>query len=115
MPTTNSRASTLDDFLTLKGIQKADFIKIDVDGNEVEVFQGAEVLFSRCRPIMILELAPHHFDKKDRDFDILISILRSLRYAITDIETGRVYPYDPAEIRRRIPYGTVRNVIARPQ
>jgi hypothetical protein len=101
--------------LTLTGVPKVDFIKIDVDGNELDIFLGASALFSRCRPLMVMELAPHHFDEKGRNFDALIGILRSLDYAITDIETGRGYPYDTAEIRRRIPYGTVRNVIARAQ
>jgi FkbM family methyltransferase len=115
MSTTNSRASTLDDFLTLTCVSKVDFIKIDVDGNEPDIFLGARALFSRCRPPMVMELAPHHFDEKGRDFDELIGILRGLNYAITDIETGGGYPYDATEIRRRIPYGTVRNVIARAQ
>jgi FkbM family methyltransferase len=115
MPTTNSRASTLDAFLTLRDVPKVDFIKIDVDGNELDIFQGARGLFGRCRPLIVMELAPHHFDEKGCNFDELIGILASLNYAITDIETGRGYPYDTAEIRQRIPYGTVRNVIARPQ
>jgi FkbM family methyltransferase len=114
MPTTNSRASTLDDYLALMRVSNVDFIKIDVDGYELEVFRGARILFDRCKPPMIIELAPHHFDETGRNFDELIEQLRYLRYTITDIETGGVYPYDAAEIRRRIPTGTVRNVFARP-
>jgi FkbM family methyltransferase len=115
MPTTNSRASTLDDFLTVWDVPKVDFIKIDVDGNEIDIFQGARSLFSRCRPLLVMELAPHHFDEKGRNFDELIEIVRNMNYSINDIATGRGYPYDTVEIRQRIPYGTVRNVIATPR
>jgi Methyltransferase FkbM domain len=49
--------STLDESLARLGIQQVDFIKIDVEGAELEVFQGAEKLFERQpRPIILAEV-----------------------------------------------------------
>lgn len=36
-----------------------DFIKIDVEGYELPVIQGAEALIKRCRPVMVVEQKPH--------------------------------------------------------
>ena len=58
-PTTKEsvRIETLDACLTRRGIQHADFIKIDVEGAELEVFKGATELLKRLpRPIILAEV-----------------------------------------------------------
>ncbi|KKM05002.1 hypothetical protein LCGC14_1758500 [marine sediment metagenome] len=46
---------TLDDYLLKNGILKVDFIKLDVDGFELKVLQGATKTLKECKPIIILE------------------------------------------------------------
>lgn len=46
------KVATLDSF----GLDDVGFIKIDVEGLELEVLQGAESLISRCLPTILLEL-----------------------------------------------------------
>jgi len=48
---------TLDDYLARRGINRADFIKIDVEGAELEVFKGATgLLIRQPRPVILAEV-----------------------------------------------------------
>jgi FkbM family methyltransferase len=48
---------TLDDFLARRGIERVDFIKMDVEGAELSVMQGAGKLFSgTARPVVLVEV-----------------------------------------------------------
>jgi FkbM family methyltransferase len=47
----NVRKLTLDEF----SLPRVDFIKIDVEGMEMEVLEGAARTIERCRPIMLVE------------------------------------------------------------
>lgn len=46
---------TLDDFAGEEGIARADFIKIDVEGMELQVMRGAARLLRRFRPVLYFE------------------------------------------------------------
>jgi hypothetical protein len=46
---------TLDDFAAEEGIGRADFIKIDVEGMELEVMRGAVGLLRRFHPVLYFE------------------------------------------------------------
>jgi len=51
------QATTLDAYLGRSGIEKVDFIKMDVEGAELEVLKGAERLLQRTpRPVWIIEV-----------------------------------------------------------
>ena len=49
--------TTLDRYLERTRICKVDFVKIDVEGAELEVLKGARRLLSDCRPPILCELA----------------------------------------------------------
>lgn len=42
------------------GLQKVDFIKIDVEGMEPQVIAGAATTIQTCRPVVIVEKKGHH-------------------------------------------------------
>lgn len=50
-PTVEAEVRTLDSF----GLEAVDFVKIDVEGFELEVLRGAEATLLRCRPYVIVE------------------------------------------------------------
>lgn len=45
----------LDDFVSEQGLNRVDFIKVDVEGYEMEVFRGGEVTFSTFKPVVQFE------------------------------------------------------------
>jgi FkbM family methyltransferase len=49
-------AKPLDAIVEEEGLQRVDFIKIDVEGAEYKVLQGARRTLERFRPILLLEL-----------------------------------------------------------
>jgi FkbM family methyltransferase len=56
------------------GLQRCDLIKIDVEGLEAEVLEGARATLARCRPTLFLEA-----DRPDRT-PALIALVKSLGY-----------------------------------
>jgi len=51
--------STLDSFTSLQKIEKVDFLKLDVEGYELEILLGGKKLLKRQRPVVVMEL--NHF------------------------------------------------------
>jgi len=49
---------TLDDFLSRRGVEHVDFLKLDVEGAELSALRGAQNLFSRSpRPVVLVEVS----------------------------------------------------------
>lgn len=46
----NNDCTSLDDFVVQKGLEKVDFIKMDIEGYEIGAIQGAEMILSRFGP-----------------------------------------------------------------
>ena len=53
------------------------YIKIDCEGYEYRILQGAEQTIRRCRPIMVIEQKPHDAYSKDYGQFAAISLLES--------------------------------------
>jgi FkbM family methyltransferase len=46
-------------------LQNVDYIKIDCEGFEYRVLQGAKETIKRCRPVVVIEQKPHEMYSKD--------------------------------------------------
>lgn len=53
-------ATTIDDFVQSRGVQKLNVIKIDIEGAEMSAFKGMRQTLSRFRPMVIAELCAEH-------------------------------------------------------
>ena len=58
-------------------MEDVDYIKIDCEGYEYRVLQGAEQTVKRCRPIMVIEQKPHDDYSKDYGQFAAIALLES--------------------------------------
>jgi FkbM family methyltransferase len=58
------KLATLDEF----ALTEVDFMKIDVEGHEVEVLKGAVKTIEKWRPIVLVELKKEHVQEADRLF-----------------------------------------------
>ena len=68
------------------------FIKIDVQGSELKVLNGAINTIFSDRPIIFIEIEELHLRKQDCSSEVLINKLLSYNYAVYRIETS--YPCD---------------------
>ena len=83
----------LDTYVGKKGLPRVDFIKMDVEGAELDILKGAEVTIARWKPVLALS-AYHKWD----DFWVLMNFVKSIR---PDYEFAlRHYP----ETREDVPF-----------
>ena len=59
-----TEAQDLDGF----GFEQLDFIKIDVEGHEIEVLEGAKKTILKCRPILLVKIKDANIEKADDFF-----------------------------------------------
>ena len=53
----------LDDWAGLENLKRLDFIKIDVEGNEMETLRGAEKTIKKFKPILMVEMEQRHHEE----------------------------------------------------
>ncbi|WP_158904618.1 FkbM family methyltransferase [Burkholderia sp. L27(2015)] len=112
METRGSVKGTLDSFVRNAGIERIDFIKLDVDGNENDVLAGAKTVLENSKPKIMLELAPYVYASAPHKFDELLEDLWRMGYQISDIATGLPLPQNSAAIRALIPEAGCLNALA---
>lgn len=110
----NAKKLSVDQFIKEEKIENLDLIKLDVDGNEIDVLRGAKETFKEMQPILLVELSPIHFDNHIYDFSDLVKELISINYNFFDIE-GKKLELDSKKLEKWIPHGTLVNVIGYPK
>lgn len=85
---------SLDSYLEETGLPPVSFLKIDVEGAEYRVLQGARQTLEQSRPALLIEV--HHFGDAETQARSLAAMLRELHYDIYDLHARR--PLDAAHI-----------------
>ncbi len=113
MKVSGAKAMTVDSVIAASGDPDIQLIKMDVDGHELEVLEGAQLLLERRRPIIVMELAPYVFHPPGK-FDQMVILLAGSGYIFRPLGSSRELPTDPAALRSLIPDGGSVNVVAFP-
>ena len=111
--TQGAMAGCLDEYVAEHGLETVDFIKIDVDGYEVPVLEGGQAMLRRCRPTLLMEVAPYVLDAAGSSIEAFCEQLRGHGYRLEHESSGASVPLDAGELRRRVPTGHSMNVLAR--
>lgn len=112
--TSGANVVTLDDYVELNGIARVDLIKLDVDGNELNVIKGGLSTLHSCKPFIIMEFAPFVFKNCMTTFDEIVDLLSGLGYVFYKLSDLKVLPSRPSELLHSIPFNCATNVLATP-
>ncbi len=81
---------TLDQYILDKKLTQIDLIKIDVEGYELQVLKGSELLIKKFRPSFFIELDDSNLKEQGDSAKALITFLTQFNYQITSAETDQV-------------------------
>jgi len=84
--TTGAAVRTLDDVVSDLDLKSVDYLKLDVDGYEVQVLRGARNTLRRFGPVIFFEHAPYGVKEKGYDPGEIAEILTGAGYRFTDLK-----------------------------
>ena len=113
MEVTGAASLTLDEAMAKAGHPEVQLIKMDVDGQELGVLEGGRSLLQRCRPAIVMELAPYVFHPPEK-FDEMVTLLAGLGYWLRPLHSDTPLPRNPGALRACIPLRGSVNVVAIP-
>jgi FkbM family methyltransferase len=79
--------TTLDDFVNEEKIQKVDLIKVDVEGFEKFVLEGAKETIKNWKPILFVELVEVNLNQQGYTCASLVEYIEGLGYEVKDAMT----------------------------
>jgi FkbM family methyltransferase len=81
--------NTLDNLMNSEGFLPPDIIKIDVEGYEFKVLDGAHDTLVKYKPILFIELDDNNLQEQNSSANELVSLLKSLGYTIRKAITDK--------------------------
>lgn len=100
---------TLDALVRRLALGRVDAVKIDVEGAELKVLNGARELLGTARPVLLIEANEEALRRQAGSTDDMIAMLRELRYEI------RVFSARTGEVERLAEGGALSaNIVAVP-
>ena len=101
--TTGAKFMSLDEFVNLNGIDRLDFIKLDVDGDEPRIISGALETLKRFHPSILMEWCPKLFLDPIVDSLSIQSALTELGYGVSIVSHRGVKPSSWIIASRKLP------------
>jgi FkbM family methyltransferase len=80
----------LDQFIKNENLNNVDFIKLDVDGYELDVLTSGENFLKNNKPIIFIEIAPYLYPEFGYNCQELVGFIQKLNYNFLDENTKEV-------------------------
>ena len=80
----------LNQFIKNEDISNVDFIKLDVDGYELEVLVSGEDFLKKNKPIIFIEIAPYLYPEFGYNCYELIKFIKKMNYEFFDEDTKKI-------------------------
>jgi FkbM family methyltransferase len=113
--TAGAQAITLDEYRDRMGIQKIDFVKLDVDGFEVDVIRSGKDTLRRCQPAICMEISPYVLQERGTSSTELVGVLQESGFQLIDLKTRAPITDPSGKLKTSIPDGAGINVLVLPQ
>ena len=98
---------TLTKFINLKKIKKVDFIKLDVDGHELDILKSGEKFLKKKNPVIFIEIAPYLYPEFGYECSELITYIKKLKYSFYSEDLKKISNID--NYIKNITYGGSEN------
>ena len=85
---------SLNEFIKLKKIKKVDFIKLDVDGHELDVLKSGEKILKTKKPVIFIEIAPYLYPEFGYKCSELITYIKKLKYSFYTEDLKKIIDID---------------------
>ena len=85
--TVTVQTATLDDFVAARRINRIDFIKMDIQGAEILLLEGAQQTLSALRPDLILEVSPQDMAGIGKTSRNLLEMIEAVGYRIHELRS----------------------------
>lgn len=108
-------STTLDSFIESSGLKRLDFIKLDVDGYETQVLNGARRTLERFKPTILLELCEYVHKECGSSFEQFLAVVGDCGYELWTLDRTNKLPCDSDLIKNFIPNGGGINALAIPK
>ena len=112
MSISGAEKNTLDNIVNDQEISKIDIIKLDVDGNELDVLISGSKSIAKFKPTFVMELGPDQYEENN-NFDKVIQLMVSMGYDFYSLNEAVKYPCDSTLLRKIIPKMGSINAIAK--
>ncbi|MDC0404844.1 FkbM family methyltransferase, partial [Candidatus Pelagibacter sp.] len=80
--------------VNLKKIKKVDFIKLDVDGHELDVLKSGEKILKKKKPVIFIEIAPYLYPEFGYKCSELIDYIKKLKYSFYSEDLKKISNID---------------------
>ena len=81
---------SLNNFIKLKKIKKVDFIKLDVDGHELDVLKSGDKFLKINKPVIFIEIAPYLYPEFGYKCSELITHIQKLKYSFYNEDLKKI-------------------------
>jgi FkbM family methyltransferase len=109
--TSGATISTLDSSLERLGVDRVDFVKLDVDGHEADVLLGGGDVLRRFRPSILMEWAPACAWGKAGQLNSMLGLLEDVGYEFMPFGAGRPRPLTTEALAQLVGHGGSVNVL----
>jgi hypothetical protein len=79
----------LDDWVSQMSLNKLNFLKMDIQGSELDLIKGGSVSINKFRPIIFTEASNTELVRSGNNIEVLFKILASYNYEILLINEKR--------------------------
>lgn len=111
----NAAHKSLDEFVADEKIKHIDWLKIDVDGNELKILNGAGRVLKNIHPAILLELAPDcHHERDQNQLSEIINLLKKANYNFFRLPGRKPLSVDAFRLEKLIPSGASINILLLP-